>query len=171
MLYPPKHAHKKIFEELLSYRKEIYFICLGFSRNHTDAEELTQDVFLKAMIKINSLKNINAAKIWLIRICRNTCLDHAKKNRIRIYYLNHPNIDSDSHPSLESKLIFAQDIEKVKKAIHLLPKKQKDVFILREYGDLSYREIAKTLKIKIGTVMSRLNRAKKTIVEKVGREL
>jgi RNA polymerase sigma-70 factor (ECF subfamily) len=51
----------------------------------------------------------------------------------------------------------------LKRVIHKLPKKQRDVFVLKEYGDLSYREIAKTLKIELGTVMSRLNRARQAV--------
>ena len=82
-----QNAHKiernPLFEELMTYRQKIYYICLGFARNRWDAEELTQDVYLKALKKITSLREKHMAKIWLLRICRNTCLDYTKTQRMR----------------------------------------------------------------------------------------
>ena len=60
-----------------------------------------------------------------------------------------------------------EQLRQLKGAIHKLPKKQRDVFVLKEYGDLSYQEIAETLNIELGTVMSRLNRARRAIKEQI----
>ena len=67
----------------------------------------------------------------------------------------------------ESEMIHKEQLRLLKGAIQKLPRKQQHVFVLKEYGDLSYQEIAKTLKIELGTVMSRLNRARQAIKEQI----
>jgi len=64
-------------------------------------------------------------------------------------------------------MIHQEQLHLLKGAIQKLPKKQRDVFVLKEYGDLSYQEIAETLNIELGTVMSRLNRARQAIKEQI----
>lgn len=64
-------------------------------------------------------------------------------------------------------MIRHEQLRLLKEAIQKLPKKQRDVFVMKEYGDLSYEEIAETLDIKLGTVMSRLNRARQAIKEQI----
>jgi len=157
---------KNLFEELLDHQERVFHICLGFSRNPRDAEDLTQDAYLKAFRKIESLRNTSLLREWLFRIAKNTCLDHAKKNRIRIstYDSNNEPVESKSPESLVAEM---EQLRNLKKTIQLLPKKQREVFVLREYGDLSYQEIAATLRIKEGTVMSRLNRARKSVMNQM----
>ena len=70
----------------------------------------------------------------------------------------------------ESQLPWAEQLELLKKSIKELPVKQKEVFILREYGLLSYHEIAQTLGIKEGTVMSRLKRSRQAVMDMMRRE-
>ena len=166
-----KPEDKRLFEELLVYREDIFYICLGFTKNPCDAEELTQDVFLKAFEKIETLRNTQLAKMWLLKICRNTCLDYAKKIRIRNLLWKPKGSYSTKSNTPESQIILNQQIKSVKESIQRLPKKLREVFILREYGDLSYRELAVTLGVKEGTVMSRLNRARREIMDMVKGEL
>ena len=162
-----KPEDKRLFEELLVYREDIFYICLGFTKNPCDAEELTQDVFLKAFEKIETLRNTQLAKMWLLKICR----DYAKKIRIRNLLWKPKGSYSTKLNTPESQIILNQQIKSVKESIQRLPKKLREVFILREYGDLSYRELAVTLGVKEGTVMSRLNRARREIMDMVKGEL
>jgi RNA polymerase sigma-70 factor (ECF subfamily) len=157
----------EIFEELMLFQKKVFLICLGFSRNASDAQDLAQDVYLRAYKKIGTLSEPSLAKVWLFRIARNTCLNFQKKHRldrISSYEMLQKNQDPLTP---ESKMIRQEQLHLLKKAVHKLPKKQKDVFVLKEYGDLSYQEIAKTLNIELGTVMSRLNRARQSVKKKV----
>ena len=78
----PAEEEAKLFEEMMTYQEAIFRICLGFSRNPSDAEDLSQDVYLKAYRSLGRIRNPHAIKEWLFRIARNTCLDHAKKLRI-----------------------------------------------------------------------------------------
>lgn len=160
----------KLFEDLMKHREIVFCICLGFAKNPLDAEELAQETYLKAYENIGTLKNKATAKEWLFRIARNTCLDHAKRERWRKFM----RLTEEKEPVLEknpeSQLLWAEQLELLKKSIKELPVKQKEVFILREYGLLSYHEIAQTLGIKEGTVMSRLKRSRQAVMDMMRRE-
>ena len=154
---------KKTIEDLMTYKEKVFFICLGYTKNPCDADDLTQDIYLKALKKLDSLKDKNLAKVWILRICRNTCLDHLKKMRLRRLFSLKTKEDIIIEQTPESQIITHQQIQKVKASIQQLPKKLKETLVLREYGDLSYQEISQTLGIKAGTVMSRLNRARQAL--------
>jgi len=157
----------QVFEELMTYQKKVFLICLGFSRNASDAQDLAQEVYLKAYKNIDTLSELSIAKFWLFRIARNTCLNFQKKHRLdRISAVEMIRKVKDPQTP-EYEMIRQEQFLLLKGAIQKLPKKQRDVFILKEYGDLSYQEIAETLKIELGTVMSRLNRARQAIKEQI----
>lgn len=162
-----REQESKAFQELMMYQDKVFLICLGFSKNATDAEDLAQEVYLKAYRKIGSLKEFRLAKLWLLRITRNTCLDYRKKQRIKPRFQPLDTETSIENNTPESKMIVQEQLGLLKKAMQRLPKKLKEVFILREYGDLSYEEIAATLEIKEGTVMSRLNRARQALLSQI----
>ncbi len=77
---PPEK--ERLFEEMLSWSENVFLICLGFSKNPQDAEDLAQEAYLKAYQKIDSLQSAASAREWLFRIVRNTCLDHRKKHSL-----------------------------------------------------------------------------------------
>jgi RNA polymerase sigma-70 factor (ECF subfamily) len=160
-----KNLESELLDSLLAHRDRIFLICLGFTRNHADAEELAQEVFLKALKKISSLKKRSLAKEWLFRIARNTCLDFLKRKKTISHFqktctqLNEPKNNPES-------LIINRDLkERLTHAINSLSSKYRGVFVLKEYGDLSYQEISRALNIKSGTVMSRLNRARQMVLK------
>jgi len=157
----------RLFNELLTYKDTVFFICLGFSKNPHDAEDLTQDVYLKAYLKFGSLRNQSRRKEWLYRIARNTCLDHIRKIAGSPCSQLEPGDNPVDINTPESLAVYWEDFERMKTAIQQLPRKQRDVFVLKEYADLSYQEIAVTLGIRIGTVMSRLNRARQGVIGQI----
>ena len=154
----------KIFEELMTFHKKVFLICLGFSRNAADAQDLTQEVYLKAYRNIGTLKEAKLSKLWLFRITRNTCLDFKKKHRLNRDSFFESGRELTEPRTPESQMILQEQLHALKAAIQELPKKQREVFVLRKYGDLTYQEIAETLKIKEGTVKSRFGRASKAII-------
>lgn len=151
----------------MMFKEKVFLTCLGFSRNPSDAEDLAQDVYLKAYNKIGTLKNPRLAKIWLLRVAKNTCLDFMRKHRPELLSPNELSQLNTESQNPEWQTIHHQQLQFMKQAIQRLPRKLREVFILREYGDLSYREISETMKIKQGTVMSRLNRARETIISQI----
>jgi RNA polymerase sigma-70 factor (ECF subfamily) len=106
------------------------------------------------------MRNPLASREWLFRIAKNACLDRDKRTRGRTRLLRHwaatPRPDDGPGPSAPDD----ERIARVKAAVRGLPKKLRTVFVLRWYGGLSYEEIAVTLGLARGTVMSRLSRAR-----------
>lgn len=152
------------YRELIGHREDVFRICLGFSRNFTDAEDLCQDVFLKAFARVGDLRQPGSSRIWLLRIARTTCLD--QKRRMRRNPIDPtdvtPDVKADSR--IPEKVSEANEsLRRLKSAVRSLPRKQREVFVLREYGGLSYEDLSRTLKIRPGTVMSRLSRARRAI--------
>ena len=77
----PEKKHQ-IMEQLIEYSGFVFNICLGFLKNPWEAEELTQDVYLRAMRKLSSLRREDELKQWLFQIVRNRCLNHIRKERL-----------------------------------------------------------------------------------------
>jgi RNA polymerase sigma-70 factor (ECF subfamily) len=158
----PKAADKIVsIEDLLAHQETVFLICLGFSRNYAEAEDLAQEAYLRACRSLVKLREPRQAKEWLCRIARNVCLDHRKKARVRGMLLRLWARESVSASrAIGPDESFEARIERLKLAARNLPEKLRGVFVLREYGHLTYEELSATLRISKGTVMSRLNRAR-----------
>jgi RNA polymerase sigma-70 factor (ECF subfamily) len=154
------------FEELLTHHENVFRICLGFSRNYAEAEDLAQETYLKACRAFGTLGNPDLAKEWLFRIAKNTCLDQRKKVRLRRTLLFRWAARPEAEEPQEAPSP-GERLQKLKSAVQELPPRLRETFVLREYGHLSYTEIAATLKIKEGSVMSRLNRARAAVGKRI----
>ena len=167
-------------EDLLPYREEIFLLCLGFSRNAAVAEDLCQDVYVRACRKLNSIRNPEAVRIWLFRVARNICRDHHRRSRLvetdPIGSGNGiaaepadpaPDLPGSGRPAPDD---FEERLARLKSAVERLPPRLRDVFALRMYGRLTYEDVARTLRIKKGTVMSRLHRARTAVARIVNED-
>lgn len=162
-------------ESLFVHRETVFRICLGFSRNYAEAEDLAQDVYLKAHRNLLRLKNPDMAREWLFRIAKNACLDHQKTSRLRRLLLfqwtaRRPEIRpaaGNGAPGDSASLPPQPRLSDLKAAVRSLPPKLREAFILREYAHLSYEEIGVALDLKTGTVMSRLHRARAAAARKL----
>jgi RNA polymerase sigma factor (sigma-70 family) len=160
-----KSADKNIlaFDDIMAHRESVFLICLGFSRNYAEAEDLAQDAYVRAFARLKSLRNPAQTKEWLFRIAKNTCLDRQKRERNRALLIRRWTERARFKDISPSERQGDERLTMLKAAVRTLPKKLGEVFVLREYGRLSYTEIAATLRLKQGTVMSRLNRARKRV--------
>ncbi len=159
----PDFNAAEIINSLLDYYDSIFRICLGFTKNPWDAEELMQEVYVRALKKIDSLRDKMQSKAWLFRIARNTCLNFVNRQRLhRVLSSKSRNPGYDSN-SPEWQMMQSEYFQLFKDTVSKLPKKQREVFVLREYGHLSYKEISEVLNIHEGTVMSRLSRARQAV--------
>jgi RNA polymerase sigma-70 factor (ECF subfamily) len=163
----------KLFEQMINYKEEIFQICLGFSHNPSDAEDLTQEVYLGAYRNVAKIHSPYAVKEWLLRVTRNTCLDHQKKRRIARLFRERAQVpESGPAPDGPSgREETNEQLRALKRAVNRLPKKLREAFVLREYGELSYQDVARTLGIKEGTVMSRLSRARAAVANSVKEDI
>ena len=158
----------EILKDLVSYFGQVYRICLGLSKNFLDAEDLAQESYLRAIRKIDSLNDSHLSREWLVKIARNTCLNYLSKKHLNRTFLFRSENDLVEKITPEFSIVKKEKHQIFKRAVQNLPKIYKDVFILREYRDLSYQEIAKTLGLKEGTVMSRLCRARQGLRNQLG---
>jgi RNA polymerase sigma-70 factor (ECF subfamily) len=131
------------------------------------AEDAAQETFIRAWLRLPSFRPKSSLRNWLYRIAVNTAIDMLRKDK-RI--LPNPVEDlrlMDSHPGPEAMVLSDEHTELVQKTVMELPDASRSVLVLREYEGLSYQDIAKTLEIPIGTVMSRLNYARKLLKERL----
>ncbi|MFC2157676.1 RNA polymerase sigma factor [Acidobacteriota bacterium] len=148
------------------YQKNIYHLCRNMTGAHQSADDLSQDTFVKAYFNINSFKDGMNFYSWIRKIALNNSLNYLK-SRKREKPFDENRISKKSNPSgsnpPQDKLIRKRMNEKFHDSLHTLPSDQKTIFILRVFENLSYETISKILKIPPGTVMSRLNRARKKL--------
>jgi RNA polymerase sigma factor (sigma-70 family) len=170
MREPPEEAAGPPFDRLLDHREGVFRVCLGFCGSYEEAEDLAQDIYVKAYQSIGRLERADLAKFWLFRIAKNAGLDHKKKTRRRGELLR--TWASASLPAEAARPQTAEQpdarLARLKAAVRSLPSRFREVFVLREYGHLSYEEIARTLEIETGTVMSRLARSRKKVAAAIG---
>lgn len=161
------------FEQLMcKHQKSVINTIYRFIGNRADAEELAQEVFLKVYNSAQKYKPKAKFSTWLYKITTNLCLNEIRRKRLETVSLDdlaeetNDFIDARQIPpdiALERKeLAFC-----VKKAVESLPEKQRMALILREYDDLSYKEIAEVMRCSVASVQSRLQRAKANLKGKL----
>jgi|SRR5579862_3584020 RNA polymerase sigma-70 factor (ECF subfamily) len=142
------------------YRR-IYRIALSYLRNPDDALDCTQEIFVKVFEKSGRWRGDSEVGPWLTRVAVNQAIDHYRKTRRRLTK-EEPILDHDmktERPSPEGTAHAEEVSEKISRALRALPERQRAVFVLRHYDDLSLPEIATSLGMRIGTVKSNLHRA------------
>jgi RNA polymerase sigma-70 factor (ECF subfamily) len=142
------------------------------TKNDCDAEDIVQEAYLRAFKYFDSFSGSNA-RAWLLSIVRHACYDWLRENRtpVTTSLADDPDLeqigeaatgypDQQVGANPETALLHRRDVKLVNRLIEELPPDYRAVLILREMEDLSYREIAEVVGIPIGTVMSRLARAR-----------
>jgi len=155
-----KNGDRSSFEELvLKYQDRIYNLCRHILGNAHDAEDAAQDVFIKAYRNLENFKPEAALYTWLYRIGVNTCIDYKRKSPDLIR--NNPSLTDERSP--ERNIEAKDTAQLIKIALAKLPEKLKAAIVLREIEGLSYEEIAEILNTSIGTVKSRISRARESL--------
>ncbi len=165
------------FESLmLSYQTQIYNLCFRTVGNQDDAEDMTQESFLKAWRYLSSFQFESAFSTWLYRLATNCCLDllRSKKRRPTVSLVSEDDDGEeqsfdpvDPAPQPEEALIRKEEQAQLQEALDSLEDTQRQIITLRVVNDLSYTEIAEILDLKEGTVKSRLSRARENLRKKL----
>ena len=130
------------------------------------AEELCQEAFIKYYQRMDSFPDVDQAKYWLIRVAKNLALNSAKRSgRERRAYERVYHEPQRTARSGEDEVIRQESEEEVQSALQLLPDKMRTVLVLKEYGQLNYREIGAILGITEGNVKVRVFRARERLLE------
>jgi RNA polymerase sigma-70 factor (ECF subfamily) len=162
----PTDESRRRFEELaLPHLDAAYNLARWITQNDHDAQDVVQDAMMRALRYMDSCRGYEA-KAWLLQIVRNTCYTWLKDNRPgeRLFLADDDDVlDRIPGPGAdEPQEIAARNADKraIDEAIAALPVAYRDVLILRELEDLSYADIARIADVPVGTVMSRLARAR-----------
>jgi RNA polymerase sigma-70 factor, ECF subfamily len=163
------------WEEIVQrYHRRIYNICYRFTGSGTDADDLTQEVFIKMYRTLNSYDvERGAFMTWVTTVTRNLLVDHFRKTRQdRVTdSLDTPQSEQDDAmplgeripdkgPSPDTKVQSREAKEAVHLALQRLSPELREALILRDLQDMDYREIATVLRVPEGTVKSRINRGR-----------
>jgi len=156
-----KTAYRELVERS---RKMVYYLALDMTGNREDAEDISQDVFIKAFRSLHNFRGDSKFSTWIYRITLNTCLSQ-KRKKINQVTQTEENMEEIRNKSVATvKPSFFDNPEKVteagfiqkniEKALFKLSGREKSVFVLRNYKELSFEEISEILELKAGTVRS-----------------
>ncbi|MCH5288896.1 MAG: RNA polymerase sigma factor [Treponema sp.] len=149
----------------------LYKISWRIVNDEEAAEDLVHDSYIKANEKNLVFPSLDDAKFWLIRVVKNASLNYAKrKTRERKAYQKALYEDHRKATSGETDMLRAETKKHTIAALGKLPQNLKEVLILREYGDLNYKEIGKVLGITEGNVKVRMFRAREQLEKLLGED-
>jgi RNA polymerase sigma factor (sigma-70 family) len=172
-----QQAYSKIVER---FRAQIFNFVLGMVKNRAEAEDLTQESFIKAFRALATFNSEYAFSTWLYKIAANNCIDHFRKKKLVTYSLDAPIAAKDGDlkrdfpdkaQGPDGRLISKEKSLQINKAIDSLPEKYKTAIMLRHKHDKSYEEIAEKLNIPLGTVKVRIFRAREMLKLKLRNQL
>ena len=162
----PREGRSQPTIDLSEYVDGLYSYALVLSRDRTEAEDLVQETCLRAIRAMGSLRPDSNAKGWLVTILRNIWFNQLRQWRTAREVVeldldgDGANRAEDTRKDPHATYVSKIEQEQVRTAIQQLPVESREIIILREYEDLSYQEIAAVLECPLGTVMSRLARAR-----------
>lgn len=159
------------YRELVQKHQQMIFrTCMGFVHHHQDAEDLTQEVFVKAFQALKSYKKDASFSTWLYRIAINQSLSFIRKNKRQSIFNSIEDLfrfDTSNNQTPETDAINKEKSKLIKEAVDSLPENQKIAFTLSKYDELKQAEIAAIMMLKEGAVESLLQRAKKNLQKKL----
>jgi len=146
---------REAFDQLVvRYQRDIYRLCYRYVNNHEDANDITQEVFLRAWRAIGRFKGRSAFSTWLYRIGVNACLNFRAARKPPAQEL--PETLADPRMGAAQRVEKAQKAQLVREAVARLPEKQRATLILKMYHELTHQEVAQILGSTVGTVKANL---------------
>ena len=163
--------HRAFADLVERYQDRIFRLLDRFTRDRMEAEDLSQEVFVKVFRKLHTFQQDSSFYTWVYRIAVNTATDSmGRRRRRRLHLVEDAEVfdtgraDDEDDPTL-GPLLEDEKRRVTREVLERLPEKYRTILILREYEDLAYTDIAKVLGCSIGTVESRLFRARQRFKE------
>ena len=158
------------FRQLVEQNKQnVYYLALDLTGNHYDAEDVSQEVFIKAFRGIGTFRSGARLNTWLYRITMNTFIDRKRKKSLNVVTLPASDEDDELDPldlagdevtgNPERELASLTIDDHIQDALQVLSDQERTVFVMRHYQDMALKEISTTLGIAQGTVKSLLFRS------------
>jgi RNA polymerase sigma-70 factor (ECF subfamily) len=154
------------------YHDPIFNLIARIIRNREQVEDLTQEAFVKAFASLKNFNEEYAFSTWIYKIATNSSIDYIRKKKLDTFSINKPIAMEESDYTFDlpdttyqpdKSLIQNQKTRLIEEAIERLPEKYKRVIIMRHSEDRDYSEIAKILKLPIGTVKAHIFRARELL--------
>ncbi|OPL17419.1 MAG: hypothetical protein AVO38_00045 [delta proteobacterium ML8_D] len=171
-----KKGDKAAFEELVrQFSKYVYTTAFFILRDTHDAEDVSQEVFVKVYLSINGFRGLSSFKTWIRKLTVNTCIDKlriyskTKDRKVSLEKITeeYEVVFNKFNQSLENSYFNKETVKDVLKVIVSLDESYRIPLILRDLQDYSYREISELTGKPIGTVKTNIHRARKMIKEKI----
>jgi RNA polymerase sigma factor (sigma-70 family) len=151
-----------LFEQkIIPHLNTAYNLARWLTRNGHDAEDLVQEAYLRAFRSFDTFQGQDG-RAWLLAVVRNTCFTWLKKRagQSTVEFDEQMHGAADESPNAESVLLNQAALGSLQDCLEALPFEFREVIILRELEELSYKEISEVARVPVGTVMSRLARAR-----------
>ena len=171
-----KNGDKGAFNFLVNkYYPRVYASLFSYTKSKEDSEDLAQQTFLKVWQQIESFRGDSAFFTWVYRIAINLAKNHfvsstSKKQKVNTS-IEHAEIEISSYENIEQVLMHDQSMTQIKEFINNMPESLKTAFTLRESEGKSYEEISLITETPIGTVRSRIFRARESIIDYMQKEI
>ncbi|HEY7513378.1 MAG TPA: sigma-70 family RNA polymerase sigma factor [Vicinamibacteria bacterium] len=159
------------FEEIVRrYQRRAYAVAVRIVRRHDLADDVVQEAFLRAWQSLASFDLARPFGPWIARISANLAINHVRSPAAREQELPDGHDETPASPGADPlRGVLEGEARRVlEEALRTLPEEQRAVFVLRTAEELSYREIAEALDVQVGTVMSRLHRAREKLAAALG---
>lgn len=158
-----------LIENLMdTYTKEVYLIAFSYVKDQIEAEDISQEVFLKCYKYIENFRGDASIKTWLYRITVNTAKDFLKKKSLNLLKFSTVFLEnSRRRESTEDTYLKINQKEYLLQNVHALPVKYREVIVLHYFHELKIEEIGETLDINLNTVKTRLARGRSMLRKKL----
>jgi RNA polymerase sigma-70 factor (ECF subfamily) len=159
---PPKLV---LFEQIMvPHMHAAYNLARWLTRNEHDAEDVVQEAYLRAFRFFDSFQG-GDGKAWLLAVVRNTCLTWRRREQsiAKVQFDEEVHHSGVHAASAESALVQEANLGSVRGCLELLPPDFREVLVMRELEEMPYKEISESTSLPIGTVMSRLSRARRRL--------
>ena len=156
------------------YRHKVFNVAYTFVGRHEEAEDLTQEIFLKVFKALSTFDRRANFQTWLVSVARNLCIDHYRRvrreretfdRRVDVAQLS----PAATGPDPAARLQGVDRRELLRQALREVPATLRDAVVLRDIQDLAYDEIARRLTLPVGTVKSRISRGRRELARQIAR--
>ncbi len=153
------------------FKRKVYNYTLRMVSDKNLCEDIVQNVFMKLFENLDSIRNKNGINSWIFTTTRNEIYGFFREKKIKTDRHGKDNLENISQPS-KLDLLSSYDMKELKELIlselDQMPAEQKEVYLLKEYGGLSYKEIAGILGIEVSLVKSRLYKVRQKLINQIG---
>ena len=150
-----QRGDREAFDQLVVlYQRDVYRLCYRYVNNHEDANDLTQEAFLRAWRGIGRFRGHSAFSTWLYRVAVNACLNFRASKKPPAQEL--PETLADPGMGAAQRVEKTDQARRVRQAVSRLPEKQRATLILKIYHELTHQEVARVMGSTVGTVKANL---------------